>query len=581
MAENVICSNCETANHEGDRFCLECGRPLGGDPTENLQGTQGTNDLPAQEGGSTGTQPLSKNNSFLPRPIQSVFGDRFLGNNLIHSDEKQHGYLVAEVTDEGEASITQCTNPECGAVHIPINGESENYCTICSSPLSDSQLALVLFEARSQRFGNAPKVAEMGLTHSGIRAPVAAFKETVTGENRFCLVMPYVEPLSTNFERSQVFQWGITLATALDYLHQNGLTYDGQVSPETFNMADGKPVIANFHKSKIVESVSGKSRAADLMAFAGVLFKWLTGRSQYSPDPGLTQTVNEFFETALKHPGFATAEIFAQSLESAILQTMADQPVDHILGRRTDVGIARSLNEDSLLTIQVDKYLESVPSPFGVYVVADGMGGHSAGEVASGIIVNSIAEEVFSDLISSDGSVASKDHCKWIVKAMQAANKAVYDMGREMGSDMGSTIVMALVDGNGVCTGHVGDSRGYLINNQGIQPLTTDHSLVERLIETGQISREEARRHPQRNVIYRTMGDKAKLEVDTASYSFNPGDRLLLCSDGLNGMVEDEMMRQIVMEGSTSPQEACDLLVQAANAAGGDDNITVVILEMV
>jgi protein phosphatase len=581
MADNVICSNCKTTNHKDDKFCLECGRPLGGKPTAKLPGKQTANDSPAQAGGSTGTRPLSKNTSFLPRPIQAVFGDRFLGNNLIHSDEKQHGYLVAEMTEEGVARISQCANPECGAVHIPFNEETESYCTACSAPLTDSQLALVLFEARSQIFGNAPKVAEMGLTHTGIRAPVAAFKETVAGENRFCLVIPYVEPLSTNFERNQVFQWGITLATALGYLHQNGLTYDGQVSQETFNMADGKAVIANFHKSKIVESVSGKSRAADMMAFAGVLFKWLTGRSQYAHDPGLAPIVSEFFETALKPPGFATAEIFAQSLESALRETTAVQPVDHKLGRLTDVGVARSLNEDSLLTIQVDKYLESVPTPLGVYVVADGMGGHSAGEVASGIIVNSIAEMAFTDLMSSNESVSSKERCKWIVNTMQEANKAVYDMGRKMGSDMGSTIVMALAEGNTVCTGHVGDSRAYLINNQGIKPLTTDHSLVERLIETGQITREEARQHPQRNVIYRTMGDKAKLEVDTASHNFNPGDRLLLCSDGLNGMVEDEMMRQIVMEDSKSPQEACDMLVQAANAAGGDDNITVVILEMV
>jgi protein phosphatase len=154
-------------------------------------------------------------------------------------------------------------------------------------------------------------------------------------------------------------------------------------------------------------------------------------------------------------------------------------------------------------------------------------------------------------------------------------------MGRKMGSDMGSTIVMAVADGNQVCTGHVGDSRAYLINDQGIRALTTDHSLVERLIDTGQITREEARHHPQRNVIYRTMGDKPKLEVETAVHNFSQGDHLLLCSDGLNGMVTDEVIRQIVMEASSSPQDACDRLIQAANAAGGDDNITVVVLAFI
>jgi len=577
MAENVICPNCQTPNHKDDKFCLECGKPLRGKPTARLSG----DNAPAQSGGDPGTRPLSKNTSFLPRPIKAVFGDRFLGNNLIHSDEQQHGYLVAELTEEGGARVTQCTNPECGAVHIPFNGESESFCTNCSTALAGSQVALVLFEARTQIFGNAPKIAEIGLAHAGIRAPVAAFKETVAGEDRYCLVIPYVEPISSNIERNLVFQWGGTLASAFAYLHQNGVTYDGHVAPETFSLVNGKAVVANFHKSQVVRRVDDKAQAADMQALAGVLFKWLTGRTQFAPDPGLAPVLNEFFETALKPPGFANAEVFAQAFETALRQTTAVQPVDHRLGRRTNVGVARSLNEDSLLTIQFDKYLESVPVPLGVYVVADGMGGHSAGEVASGTIVNTIGQMAFSDLMGSGEGSTPKEHCSWIVKAMQAANKAVYDMGKKMGSDMGSTIVMAIADGNTVCIGHVGDSRAYLVNDQGITRLTTDHSLVERLIDTGQITREEARRHPQRNVIYRTMGDKPKLDVDTFSRELKPGDRLLLCSDGLNGMVEDETIRKIVMERAGSPQEACDLLVEAANAAGGDDNITVVVLEMV
>jgi protein phosphatase len=209
------------------------------------------------------------------------------------------------------------------------------------------------------------------------------------------------------------------------------------------------------------------------------------------------------------------------------------------------------------------------------------MGGHSAGEVASGTIVNNIAESAFSELAPSQNAASEVDRCKWIERVIQKANEALYEMSRKMGSDMGSTIVMAVAEGNQVCIGHVGDSRAYRINRQGITPLTTDHSLVERLIDSGQITREEARHHPQRNVIYRTMGDKAKIEVETTQHSMKAGDRLLLCSDGLNGMVEDQNIYQIVVEESISPQDACEKLIRAANAAGGDDNITVVVVEFV
>jgi serine/threonine protein phosphatase PrpC len=124
----------------------------------------------------------------------------------------------------------------------------------------------------------------------------------------------------------------------------------------------------------------------------------------------------------------------------------------------------------------------------------------------------------------------------------------------------------------------VGDSRAYLINEDGISQITTDHSLVERLVAMGQITADEARVHPQRNVIYRTIGDKEEAEADFFVRQLKPGDSLLLCSDGLSGKVEDAEIWRLVRRGR-SPQEACEQLVQAANDNGGDDNITVIIVQ--
>jgi protein phosphatase len=144
---------------------------------------------------------------------------------------------------------------------------------------------------------------------------------------------------------------------------------------------------------------------------------------------------------------------------------------------------------------------------------------------------------------------------------------------------MGTTVAAALIIDDTAYLAHVGDSRIYLLNNAGIKQLTIDHSLVERLVATGQITPEEAKTHPQRNVIYRTIGDKANVEVDVSTYRLTSGDRLLLCSDGLSGMVPDDDMWRIV-DGSASLPEACRHLIDAANARGGDDNITVIIIQL-
>ena len=145
---------------------------------------------------------------------------------------------------------------------------------------------------------------------------------------------------------------------------------------------------------------------------------------------------------------------------------------------------------------------------------------------------------------------------------------------------MGSTLAACLLVGSQAYLAYQGDSRIYLINQQGIKQLTTDHSLVQHMVSTGQISQEEARNHPQRNVIYRSLGDKPYIELDCLSQPVFPHDRLLLCSDGLTNQLDDALMHQIVLEAS-SPQAACDQLVEAANAAGGEDNISVLVVEMI
>ena len=230
----------------------------------------------------------------------------------------------------------------------------------------------------------------------------------------------------------------------------------------------------------------------------------------------------------------------AQALESALEDQSVLQAVDLLSGRCTHVGMVRTLNEDSLAVMEINRIQQSISRPIGVYIVADGMGGHAAGEVASGLIVDTIAGKALVELMTPQAQAVKPAVSDWLRIAVEAANTEVFNLRKSAGTDMGSTMIAAAVIGNQAYFTHIGDSRIYLINAKGIRRLTVDHSLVERLIATHQITREEARYHPQRNVIYRTIGDKPKIEIEVNSLTLSIGDHLLLCSDGLSGMLEDD-----------------------------------------
>ncbi len=251
------------------------------------------------------------------------------------------------------------------------------------------------------------------------------------------------------------------------------------------------------------------------------------------------------------------------------------------VGQRTDTGRVRQSNEDSLLVLDLTWSNVSIGRPAGLFVVADGMGGHEGGEIASGMLVKAIARLAMVEWLPrlvGEGA-ESNDHGEWLSGAIQGGNERIYEWARRADIEMGTTVVAALITGNRGHIAHVGDSRAYRINAHGVERLTVDHSLVESLVVANQLSREQAREHPQVNVIYRTIGDQHQVAVDINPVRLDPGDSLLLCSDGLTGALTDETIFQMV-SGATHPQAACDALIEAANQSGGDDNITVIIITL-
>ncbi len=231
-------------------------------------------------------------------------------------------------------------------------------------------------------------------------------------------------------------------------------------------------------------------------------------------------------------------------------------------GSATDKGRVRDINQDEVLATE------------GVFVVADGMGGHLGGEVASSIAVEEMAKTTTADSVDE------------LIEAVQQANHKVLDRAREdpalngMGTTLIALVAMTVADVERLCVANVGDSRLYLCAGDEMMQLTNDHSLVGAMVRDGWISEEEALVHPQRNVVTRALGVEEVLLVDSLELVPVVGDRYLLCSDGLSNELSDAEIKKI-LGGTEDPQDAASLLVESACAAGGRDNVTVVVVDVV
>lgn len=232
------------------------------------------------------------------------------------------------------------------------------------------------------------------------------------------------------------------------------------------------------------------------------------------------------------------------------------------------IGCVRELNEDSFCTYGFENGESS-----GFCILSDGMGGHNAGEVASQKTVQFMAEDLMTVL-------AAPEECaipKVLKDSVKTTNEKIFRMSQDNCNQrgMGATLVAAVFGKDTVYIANVGDSRAYAIRNSEIKQITTDHSVVEEMVACGSITKEEARNHPQRNVITRAIGTDPVTEADIFEYNYMAGDKLLICSDGLSTMVEDECILEILSQ-NISIKDAVQQLIDRANDGGGYDNITVI-----
>ena len=245
-------------------------------------------------------------------------------------------------------------------------------------------------------------------------------------------------------------------------------------------------------------------------------------------------------------------------------------------GIASDVGLMRNNNEDACFGMQWHSITVDNRPDFGFFAIADGMGGHLDGERAAGIAVQTLASEmldkIYVPLLRNFSAGDSPTVLEALVSASEKANHAVIK-----GVPGGGTTLSAIaVIGNLAYLVHVGDSRAYLIHDNKIEQLTTDHTLVQRLVEMKELTPEEAENYPQKNVLYRAIGQNEELKMERLVRTLPPSGLVLICTDGLWDMLEDDMIKQVALLAA-SPQEACDSLVKAANDRGGIDNISAIV----
>jgi serine/threonine protein phosphatase PrpC len=549
----IICQHCKSENKANAKFCLKCGKDLLNAPAK--------------------TDPVLR----LLRVDTRVSNYQVIG--IIYNRADYNQYEVTDIAPP-ELRLAVCDDSSCGAYHQPDQTFSESICTVCGKPLNKNKNLLLTMIERT----DPPREIEQAflansLTHGRLCVPLKFFQQ----DNFSYLILPKWSELPGEMEIPQLLKDSVDLALALEVIHKGGVSFNGHIMKRHLGIFNNHLSWVNFDNCSLSPyTVPASSVSSDVIGLARLVYRFLSNQNDFSPMANQSQSINNFFKKALQDQAITTVAAYAEELTNALAEQQDTPPgsLEFEVGGLSHVGMDRQLNEDSLMTLTFNLSSQSSSQPRGVYAVADGMGGHAAGEVASRTVVETLSQETAKTLLPAWSKGELVDLEVWIKDAVLAANKAVYTRGKGAGSDMGSTLVIAVLDGATLHLANVGDSRIYLVNKDNIQQLSTDHSLVERLVASGQITREEARTHDKKNVIYRTMGDKLNLEVDKSKHTLVQNDYLLLCSDGLSGMVDDPYLQNIIMN-APSPQQACEDLIKAANAAGGEDNITAIVVKII
>ena len=637
----ITCPNCGAQNRREAKFCHNCRADLS--PTRTMPSTVPKRDKPSRpkrgpisallqtiKRRRRGAEPLSP-----PQPAPSPASTRPMppespatkapatprpvtqpqptppavpqtigrltplqrGSILSHpqNTRRRYGILVARELPRSiyyDALDLAC--PACGVLHsnVPPNG----LCQQCQIPL----LPVLIHERRQRPNGHLAEAdVEQLIRLSAARPNILPHKAIIQYQESVYTVVEHPGRWGVlvrgRRQRSpdEALAGAVQIGQALAYLYDQGFAHSevGGAGLESLIVVGGEGSVRLADLSTCARLQPDDAQALraqvnnNVVFLAWLLFylatgKELSGTSIESTPPAL----RPFVERAMQGQYASLQDMLTDFslLPPAPIQTRSLKP-SH--GQATHPGRQHTRNEDAVATFTFDKEQDGRAVPIGFYLVADGMGGHDAGDLASRTVNQIVTDwiiktKVLPDLRKATRKLTTEDvPGELLAQAIQQANETLLRRAQAKGSDLGSTVTAALVIGDVATIASVGDSRVYLLRKGRLEQITQDHSLVARLLDAGVIGPEEVRTHPQRNQIYRCLGHKPIVEVDTFTRQLRAGDVLVLCSDGLWEMVQDAEIQRTI-EGMRSPQKACDALIEAANRAGGEDNIAVIVVEM-
>jgi serine/threonine protein phosphatase PrpC len=605
----MICPTCNTANRDDAKFCKVCGRSLA---TATVAASTGH--VPAGAGPTSPIEPGSDAIQHIPQtPAEAREEDISQEPTLIISPEKMIAYHQRLWQDAVEPQAA------------PAPAQEEENAT-----------------ATEQQTASEPAASPSGQDeHSPIPIPPPPPPESLTtGETR-TEATPGQEMQHNGYLENAGYPEMESSNTMPDSLEQQSSEHPQQIEP-TDQSQQAHEETTDENAPVGTPLIASASPAAP--ASFPVIETGTTLQDRYEITALMADNEQEHVYQVIDHQGYqrcwncssennTAADDFcsdcgaslrdipyimheysaAQSkedtpvLQGNIVNTFVDQDRTYVIEHReaehnafpngvhllaashSDAGNVRRSdpNEDSALILQLQRIHESFSSPVGVYIVADGMGGHDNGQLASRMTINTIAQRMTRELLldplagEKDGVPASPPDEESLVALLhdtiEEANTALCEVNARNKTDMGSTLTGFMIVGQHAFIVNVGDSRTYMVRGGQLYQLTTDHSLVGQLVASGLIEPDDVYTHPQRSQIYRSLGDKPNTQIDIFKQQLHPGDKLLSCCDGLWEMVHNPQIES-VLNTTPDPQTACQQLIDLANDNGGEDNITAVIV---
>ena len=484
-------------------------------------------------------------------PPGTPVGEHYTVEGLVRLAEGRMFYLVTDARPD--KPMRKCW--ECGEIGSP---RAEKACKACGTAFKDRRF---LMSARweSALFEHYERFFAKGLSHPGLASPLDVFRQadqllSIVAYNGEGLMIDEASPLPNQ----RILDVAQRIAGTLAFLHVNGVRLRALtranllISPDnTIRLFDLDVVDAGD------QAVTNGLRGAEMASVGELLRRYCDVESD---------VLAEFMETA-ENGSFDAPSKFGRAAEQRY-DSAAAAAYRPLRGAMSDVGLTRQGNEDNWGWKKLSERAQ-------LFVVADGMGGHDSGEVASMIAVQTICRVAR----ANEENVAGVDQVEAALDdAFQTANNAIKEHAEEKGTDMGTTLVCTLLfEGKTAFVANVGDSRCYMVRDNKLIQVSKDHSLVAKMVEKGRITAEEARNHPHSNILLRTVGTERDVDIDIFRVDALPGDRFLMCTDGLWGEVEDRDIEAIMVQ-YPDPRIAARELVRAAHHGGGKDNVSLVIM---